>query len=67
MTPKELAQAYVKTVTGPGNGWGQCVHPTLGRSDYILLRLQELVGREQCDWLVNCAFAESNEATTTGE
>jgi len=56
MTPQELAQAYVRTINGAANGWGQHVHQTLGRSEFILLRIIREVGQEECDRLINKAF-----------
>ena len=64
-TPKELAQAYVETINGPANGWGQHVHQILGRSEFILLRLVREVGQEECDRLVNKAFAEFHHTVST--
>ena len=57
MTPQELAKAYVDTIMGPLNGWGQCVHPTLGRSDFILLRLQREVGNDVAASILNAEIA----------
>jgi len=58
MTPQELAKAYVKTINGQPNGWGQYVHPTLGRSDFIMLRLRQLVGEQECDRLIDEQLAK---------
>lgn len=44
MTLKEYAKEYVKTVYGPVNAWGQCVHPILGRSDELMIRMYRLFG-----------------------
>ena len=48
MTPKELAKAYAETINGQANGWGQYVHPTLGQSHFIMIRLSKLVGADEC-------------------
>jgi hypothetical protein len=53
MTPEKLAKAYVQTINAPPNGWGQHVHPTLGRSDFIMLELRRLVGEQECDRLID--------------
>jgi hypothetical protein len=58
MTPQELAKAYAKTITGPANGWGQHAHSTLGLSDFIMLRIRELVGEQECDRLIDQELAE---------
>jgi hypothetical protein len=52
LTNKELAQAYAETIRGPANAWGQHVHKTLGRSDYIMLKLRERVGEIECNHLI---------------
>ena len=57
MTPQQLAQAYVETICGPANGWGQHVHPVLGQSHYIMLRIRNKVGESECDRLIDEAFA----------
>lgn len=44
MTLQEYAREYVKTVMSTPNGWGQCVHPTLGRSDTILFKMYRIFG-----------------------
>jgi hypothetical protein len=59
MTPKELATAYVDTINGRANGWGQYCHRTLGRSDFIMLRLWKEVGQEEGERLIDAAFAEA--------
>ena len=46
MPIEQLAMAYVVTINGPANGLGQHVHPTLGRSDSIMLRMQREFGQE---------------------
>jgi hypothetical protein len=56
MTPQELAKAYAETIAGPTNGWGQCVHPTLGQSDYIMRRLYEMVGQDKANELLDKAM-----------
>lgn len=43
-TVQEWAHEYVKTVNGPVNGHGQCVHPTLGRSDFMMQRMFQTFG-----------------------
>jgi hypothetical protein len=58
MTKEQIAQAYAETINGPANGWGQCVHPTLGRSDYIMLRLRNMVGTDECERLLDKAIRE---------
>ena len=58
MTPQELAKAYAETITGPPNGWGEHVHPDLGRSDYIMLRIRQLVGDQECNRLIDQELAE---------
>ena len=50
---KQYAKEYVDTIYGPANAWGQCVHPTLGRSDYIMGRIFDMVGREQGNRLID--------------
>ena len=62
MTPQEIATAYVETINRPANGWGQHVHPTLGRSDYIMLRLRRLVGEEEADKLIDAAMKMKQQA-----
>jgi hypothetical protein len=44
MTLNEYAKEYVDTILSPANGWGQHVHPTLGRSDYIMLEMFRIFG-----------------------
>jgi hypothetical protein len=66
MTPRELAAAYVATINGPANGWGQFVHPVLGRTDRIMMRLTETVGGVECDHLLDEAFAEASRALELG-
>jgi hypothetical protein len=56
MTAQQLAQAYVETIHGPTDGWGACVHPTLGRSDYIMLHLYKMVGEDECNRLIDDAM-----------
>ena len=46
---EQYAKEYVDTIYGPANAWGQCVHPTLGRSDHIMGRIFDMVSREQGD------------------
>lgn len=57
MTPEELAKAYAETLARPANGWGQHVHPKLGRSDHIMLRLYKMVGEENANRLIDAAMA----------
>ena len=64
MTPQErreklanrLAIAYAETIKGPANGWGQHVHPSFGRSDFIMHRLSLLVGQDECQRLITEAM-----------
>lgn len=56
MTPEQLAKAYAETINGPANGWGQHVHPTLGVSHWIMLRLRKEVGEAECDRLIDLAL-----------
>lgn len=58
MTPEQIAKAYVETINGPANGWGQHVHPTLGRSHAIMLRLRRMVGEEECERLLDAAMKQ---------
>ena len=44
MTLEEYAREYVKTLMSTPNGLGQCVHPTLGRSDRIIIKMNRLFG-----------------------
>ena len=50
---QQYAKEYVDTIYGPTNAWGQCVHPTLGRSDYIMRRIFDMVGRVQGNRLID--------------
>ena len=52
-TAEDLAKAYVETIYGPANGWGQYCHPTLGRSDYVMLRIFKLVGKDKGNLLID--------------
>jgi hypothetical protein len=47
MTLKEYAKEYVDTILSPANGWGQHVHPTLGRSDFIMLDMIKSFGNDE--------------------
>jgi hypothetical protein len=58
-TPNELAQAYAETINGKSNGWGQYCHPTLGRSDFIMLKLWNIVGKDQAEKLIDDAMKVS--------
>lgn len=58
MTPEDLAKAYAETIYGPVNGWGQHVHPTLGVSHGIMLRLRREVGEDECCRLIEVAMSE---------
>lgn len=58
MKPQDLAKAYAETINGPANAWGQCVHPTLGRSDLIMRRLAQEIGRTEADRLIDEAMRE---------
>ena len=57
MTIEELAEQYAKeyahTIYGPTDALGQCVHPTLGRSDYIMRHIFNMVGYEQGKRLID--------------
>lgn len=59
MTAQKLAKAYAETIAAPPNGWGQHVHPTLGRSDYIMRRIYKMVGEEKGLELI-CAAMEAH-------
>jgi hypothetical protein len=63
MTPEQLAAAYAATIYGPANGWGQHVHPTLGRSDFIMLKLRGLVGEAESERLIDKAMADQRSTT----
>jgi hypothetical protein len=56
MTLEEYAKAYVETVSGPVNAWGQCVHPTLGRSDEIMIRMYRLFGGLPSEYAIEKEF-----------
>ena len=56
MTPQQLAIAYVETINGPANGWGQYVHPTLGQSHAIMHKLSQIVGHDECQRLITEAM-----------
>lgn len=56
MTPQQIATAYAETINGPANGWGQHTHPTLGRSDWIMLRLRKMVGADESERLIDEAM-----------
>ena len=58
MTLEELAKAYAETIFGPENGHGQNVHPTLGRSDYIMRRMWEEFGRDSANLAIGNAMKE---------
>ncbi len=66
MTPQQLAKAYVATINGPANGWGQHVHPALGRSDYIMAHLYRAVGEYEANRLIDAAFREARDVVTAG-
>jgi hypothetical protein len=56
-TPESLAAAYAETIHGPENGWGQNVHPELGRSDHIMRRIFTAVGKEEGNRIIDSADA----------
>lgn len=56
MTLEEYAKEYVKTVTSQPNGWGQCVHPTLGRSDKIMIKMYRLFGGTPTEYAIDKEF-----------
>jgi hypothetical protein len=45
-TTDELVKAYIDTIQSPPNAWGQHVHPLLGRSEFIMLKLWSLIGED---------------------
>lgn len=61
MTAQELANAYVEAINSPPNGWGQHYHPTLGRSDSILMRLYVEAGYVEGSRLINEAIKKTTE------
>ena len=56
MILEEYAREYVKTVMSNPNGWGQCVHPVLGRSDTILLKMYRLFGGVETEQAIDKEF-----------
>jgi hypothetical protein len=60
-TPEALAKAYVDTISGQANGWGQYVHPTLGISHAVLLRLHREAGKDKGDRLLQIEFDRWNK------
>lgn len=58
MTAEQLARAYAETIYRPANGWGQHVHPELGRSDSIMQRLYRMVGEAEANRLIDEAMAD---------
>lgn len=56
MTLQDYAREYVKTVMSQPNGWGQCVHPVLGRSDTILLNMYRLFGGAASEQAIDKEF-----------
>ena len=65
MNKYDLAKAYAETIYGPANGWGQHVHPTLGRSDYIMFALRKLVGDAECNELIDAAMETVRQGLRT--
>ncbi len=54
MTPeKKLAKAYADALNSWPNSWGQYCHPIEGRSDFIMNRLRNLVGDDECQRLIS--------------
>jgi hypothetical protein len=62
MNAQELATAYVDTVMGQPNAWGQFVHPRLGASHHVMRALYELVGPAEGSRLIAQAFDDNREA-----
>lgn len=57
-TLEEWAKIYVDTINGPENGWGQNVHPIHGRSDFIMLRMQQEFGDTATQTAIKEALAK---------
>lgn len=56
MTLEDYAKEYVKTVMSQPNGWGQCIHTTLGRSDEIMIRMYRLFGGVPSEYAIEAEF-----------
>ena len=63
MTLQEYAKEYVKTVMSQPNGWGQCVHPTLGRSDEMMIRMYRLFGGVPVEYAIEAEFNRIKEVS----
>lgn len=55
-TVEEWAHEYVKTVNGPTNGHGQCVHPIHGRSDFMMRQMFQTFGTETSNKAIDEEF-----------
>jgi hypothetical protein len=64
MTLKEYAKAYVMTIYGPVNAWGQCVHPTLGGSHTILREMYRIFGEDASELAIDDEIISLNEKVT---
>lgn len=63
MTLQEYAKEYVKTVMSQPNGWGQCVHPTFGRSDEMMIRMYRLFGGVPVEYAIDEEFKRIKKVT----
>ena len=61
ITLEQAAKEYVDTLNGQSNGLGQHVHPTYGRSDYMMRAMWETFGREAADAAIDAEFAKRKE------
>lgn len=61
MTLQEYAREYVKTVMSQPNGWGQCVHPTFGRSDEMMIKMYRLFGGVPVEYAIDKEFKRIKE------
>ena len=66
LTLTALADAYVETLHRPPNGWGQHVHPVLGRSDRIMGLMWERYGQEISNRAIDDAFADWRAGRAAG-